>query len=191
MAVPVAPRLSLYFCRYPMPKSTCLFAKSTSTESILSVRKVGDGAANLGCSVPGSCGTEGAGVSAVRQFLKHPRCSVWALRALLYLSVQWAPLLCVVWAGTLSWSSTADRPRCLPKRRLWCSRVGTPSSRRCGRRASASSSGPKSSRNAFIMSQLGGSRPRPNETFSFEATFDRQAMGPSPSERAHSGLLMT
>ena len=30
MAVPVAPRLSLYFRRYPMPKSTCLMAKSTS-----------------------------------------------------------------------------------------------------------------------------------------------------------------
>eukprot|EP00966_Prymnesium_polylepis_P065735 1525129-Prymnesium_polylepis.3 len=31
MAVPLAPRLSLYFCRYPMPKSTCVFAKSTCT----------------------------------------------------------------------------------------------------------------------------------------------------------------
>ena len=29
MAAPLAPRLSLYFCRYPMPKSTCVFAKST------------------------------------------------------------------------------------------------------------------------------------------------------------------
>ena len=29
MTVPVTPRLSLYFRRYPMPKSTCLLAKST------------------------------------------------------------------------------------------------------------------------------------------------------------------
>ena len=34
MAVPVAPRLSLYFPRYPMPKSTCLMAKSTCTRTM-------------------------------------------------------------------------------------------------------------------------------------------------------------
>ena len=33
MAVPVPPRLSLYFRRYPLPKSTCLMAKSTSRAS--------------------------------------------------------------------------------------------------------------------------------------------------------------
>ena len=47
MAVPVAPRLSLYFCRYPTPKSTCLLAKSTSTKYFVVVGRSGPRTAYL------------------------------------------------------------------------------------------------------------------------------------------------